>query len=218
MELTIYTREGSESENKAELSDAIFGIEPHEVAVYEDVRRIQAHRRAGTASTKERGEVRGGGRKAHRQKGTGMARRGSIRSPLLKGGGTTFGPKPHDYKLNIPKKVRKLARRSAFSAQAEKDQIVVTEDFTFRGPKTKKIKEILEALNIDYKKDKVLILTPGYDKDVYLSARNLEKVHVMEVEKSNTYDVLNADVVLLQESALETLHNILEPETDETAA
>jgi large subunit ribosomal protein L4 len=218
MELTIYTREGSESGNKAELSDAIFGIEPHEVAVYEDVRRIQAHRRSGTASTKERGEVRGGGRKAHRQKGTGMARRGSIRSPLLKGGGTTFGPKPHDYKLNIPKKVRKLARRSAFSDKAEKDQIMITEDFTFRGPKTKKIKEILDDLNIDYNNDKVLILTPGYDKDVYLSGRNMQKVHVMEVEKSNTYDVLNADVVLLQESALETLQNILEPETDETAA
>jgi large subunit ribosomal protein L4 len=218
MELTIYTREGSDSGNKAELNDTIFGIEPHEVAVYEDLRRIQAHRRQGSASTKERGEVRGGGRKAHRQKGTGMARRGSIRSPLLKGGGTTFGPKPHKYRLNIPKKVRKLARRSAFSAQAAKEQIIIAEDFTFRGPKTKKLKEILDALNINYEVDKVLILTPGYDKDVYKSGRNMEKVHVMEVEKSNTYDVLNADVILLQESALETLQNILEPETDETAA
>lgn len=218
MELTIYTREGKDSGKKAELKESIFGIEPHEVAVYEDVRRIQAHRRNGTASTKERGQVRGGGRKAHRQKGTGMARRGSIRSPLLKGGGTTFGPKPRDYKLNIPKKVRRLARRSAFSALFEKNGIIITEDFTFRGPKTRKIKEILNDLDINFEKQKVLILTPGYDQDVYKSARNLQKVHVMEVEKSNTYDVLNADVVLLQESALETLQNILEPETDETAA
>ncbi len=218
MELTIYTREGSDSGNKAELRDSIFGIEPHEVAVYEDVRRIQAHRRQGTAHTKERGEVRGGGRKAHRQKGTGMARRGSIRSPLLKGGGTTFGPRAHKYRLNIPKKVRNLARRSAFSALQQKEGIIVTEDFTFRGPKTKKIKEILDALDINFKEQKVLILTPGYDQDVYKSARNLEKVNVMEVQKSNTYDVLNADVILLQESALEQLQNILEPETDETAA
>ena len=217
MELTIYSRDGSDSGKKADLSDSIFGIEPNETLIYEDVRRYQANKRQGTAKTKERGEVRGGGRKAYRQKGTGMARRGSIRSPLLKGGGTVFGPKPHKYSVNLPKKMRRLARKSALSVKASEDAIMVTEDFTFRSPKTRKIKEILHALNIE-KDKKVLILTGDTDIDVFKSARNLTNVDVMEGSLPTTYEILYYDVLVIQESALEKLQNTIEPNTEETAA
>ncbi|MGM0589807.1 MAG: 50S ribosomal protein L4 [Bacteroidota bacterium] len=215
MEVSIYTREGKDSGNKAELKDSVFGIEPNETVLYEDVRRHQANKRQGTAKTKERSEVRGGGRKAYRQKGTGMARRGSIRSPLLIGGGTVFGPKPHDYKVKMTKKMRQLARRSALSLKAADQKIVVTEDWTFRSPKTRKIVDILESLEIYGKK--VLVVTDKTDTDVYLSARNIQGVQVVEAAKPTTYDIMNADVVLLQESALETLQGILEPKKDEAA-
>jgi large subunit ribosomal protein L4 len=215
MEVSIYTREGKDSGNKAELKDSVFGIEPNEIVLYEDVRRHQANKRQGTAKTKERSEVRGGGRKAYRQKGTGMARRGSIRSPLLIGGGTVFGPKPHEYKVKMTKKMRQLARRSALSLKAADQKIVVTEDWTFRSPKTRKIVDILESLELYGKK--VLVVTDKTDTDVYLSARNIQGVQVVEAAKPTTYDILNADVVLLQESALETLQGILEPKKDEAA-
>jgi large subunit ribosomal protein L4 len=215
MEVSIYTREGKDSGNKAELKDSIFGIEPNETVLYEDVRRHQANKRQGTAKTKERSEVRGGGRKAYRQKGTGMARRGSIRSPLLVGGGTVFGPKPRDYKVKMTKKMRQLARRSALSLKASDENVVITEDWTFRSPKTRKIVDILESLEIYGKK--VLVVTDKTDRDVYLSARNIPGVQVVEADKPTTYDIMNADVLLIQESALETMQGILEPKKDEAA-
>jgi large subunit ribosomal protein L4 len=216
MEVSIYTREGKDSGKKAELKDSIFGIEPNETVLYEDVRRHQANKRQGTAKTKERGEVRGGGRKAYRQKGTGMARRGSIRSPLLIGGGTTFGPKPRTYTVKMTKKMRQLARRSALSQKASDENIVVTEDWTFRSPKTRKIVDILESLDLYGKK--VLVVTKDTDRDVYLSARNIPGVQVVEASKPTTYDIMNADVLLIQESGLEALQGILEPKNDEVAA
>ncbi len=216
MELTIYKTDGKSSGNKIALNDEIFAIEPNETLIYEDVRRYLSNKRQGTASTKERGEVRGGGRKAYRQKGTGMARRGSIRSPLLKGGGTVFGPKPRTYSVKMTKKMRAQARKSALSLKASEEGIVVVEDFNYDEPKTKNIVELLKALEINDKK--VLILTSETDINMYKSARNIPNVSVLEAYKPNTYQILNADVLLIQESGVGVLESSFKPKNEEEAA
>jgi large subunit ribosomal protein L4 len=209
MKLPIYTTQGQKGDNEAELHDSIFGIEPNETVLYEDVRRYMANQRQGTASTKARGEVRGGGRKAYRQKGTGRARRGSIRSPLLKGGGTVFGPKPRTYKVRMTKKMRRLARKSALSIKASEGAVKIVEDFTFEEPKTRKVVDILTFLDIA--DCKVLLLTAETDRTVYKSARNLSKVHVLEANKPNSYQILDASVILIQQSALDVMQHTIEP-------
>lgn len=216
MKLTIHKIDGKSSGKKADLNDSIFGIEPNETVLYEDVRRILANKRQGTASTKERGEVRGGGRKAYRQKGTGMARRGSIRSPLLKGGGTVFGPKPRNYTVRLTKKAKRLARKSALSLKANEKAIIITKDFSFDEPKTKQFVDILESLELSDKK--VLFLTAETDRNVYLSARNIPGVSVLEANKPTSYEILNADVLVIQEGALEVLEGTFEPKVEEEAA
>ncbi len=216
MKLPIYTTEGNEGDSKAELRDSIFGIEPNETVLYEDVRRYMANKRQGTANTKERGQVRGGGRKAYRQKGTGQARRGSIRSPLLVGGGTVFGPSPRDYNVKMTKNMRRLARKSAWSTKAAEDAVMVIDDFTFDEPKTRKIVDILSSLDIADKK--VLILTAETDMIVYKSARNLQNVKVLEANKPNSYQILDADVILIQESGVDVLQESIEPTSEEAAA
>ena len=216
MKLTIYKTDGKSSGKKAQLDDSIFGIEPNETVLYEDVRRIQSNNRQGTSKTKERGEVRGGGRKAYKQKGTGMARRGSIRSPLLKGGGTVFGPKPRTYTINLSKKAKRLARKSALSLKVSEDSLMIVEDFTYDAPKTRQVVELLTALKVDGKK--VLLLTPEMDKNVFISARNIPGVNVLEASKPSTYEIMNADVVIFQESAVQVLENSIEPKVDEEAA
>lgn len=216
MKLTIHKIDGKSSGKKAELNDSIFAIEPNETVLYEDVRRILANRRQGTASTKERGEVRGGGRKAYKQKGTGMARRGSIRSPLLKGGGTVFGPKPRNYTVKLTKKAKRLARKSALSLKATEEGIIITQDFSFDEPKTKQIVEILEAFKLSGKK--VLFLTPETDNNVYMSARNIPGISVLEGNKPTSYEILDADVLVIQESALTALQETFEPTVEEEAA
>lgn len=215
MKLPIFTTEGKESGDKAELRDSIFGIEPNETVIYEDVRRYMANRRQGTAKTKERGEVRGGGRKAYRQKGTGMARRGSIRSPLLKGGGTVFGPRPRVHKVKMTKKMRKLARKSALSLKATDEAITVIKDFSFDEPKTGKVADILKAF--DWENKKVLILTGETDINLYKSARNIPGVQVLEGNKPTTYQILDAEVLLIQESAVDALQESIESTTEEAA-
>ncbi len=217
MKLPVFTREGKEGDEKAELNDAVFAIEPNETVVYEDVRRYMANKRQGTVKTKERGEVRGGGRKAYRQKGTGMARRGSIRSPLLKGGGTAFGPQPRKHSVRMTKKMRRLARKSALSIKADEGAIKITDDFTFQEPKTRKIVEILDALSIE-KDKKVMVLTEETDLNVHKSARNMPKVNVFEANKPNTYQILNADVIVIQQSALDVLQESIEPELKKAEA
>lgn len=209
MKLPIYTTEGTDSGNEAELAESIFSIEPNETVIYEDVRRYMANQRQGTANTKERGEVRGGGRKAYRQKGTGQARRGSIRSPLLKGGGTVFGPKPRDYSFRMSKKSRQLARKSALSIKAGEDAIKVIDDFSFDEPKTRKVVDILKGLEVENKK--VLLLTAETDKIIYKSARNIPNVKVLEANKPTTYQILDADVILIQDSAVDVLQGSIEP-------
>ncbi|MGK7371324.1 MAG: 50S ribosomal protein L4 [Candidatus Halalkalibacterium sp. M3_1C_030] len=215
MKLPIYNLEGKESGSDAELRDSIFGIEPNETVIYEDVRRYMANQRQGTAKTKERGEVRGGGRKAYRQKGTGMARRGSIRSPLLKGGGTVFGPRPRVHNVKMTKKMRKLARKSALSLKASDEAITLIEDFSFEAPKTSKISDILKAFEIDNKK--VLLLTADTDINVYKSARNIPGVQVLEGNKATTYQILDADVLLIQKGAVDVLQESIENTTEEAA-
>lgn len=214
MKLSIFTTEGEESGEEAELRDSIFAIEPNETVVYEAVRRHMAHQRQGTANTKERGEVRGGGRKAYRQKGTGRARRGSIRSPLLKGGGTVFGPSTRDYTVKMTRKMRRLARKSALTVKAGEEAVRVLEDFTFDEPKTRKIADLLESLELNGKK--VLLLTAETDRVIYKSARNIPGVKVMEANKPNTYQILHADVILMQRSAVDRLQESIEP-TEEAA-
>ena len=216
MKLTIYKTDGKSSGKKADLNDDIFGVEPNETLIYEDVRRYLGNKRQGTASTKERGEVRGGGRKAYRQKGTGMARRGSIRSPLLKGGGTVFGPKPRTYRLRMTKKMRQNARKSALSLKASSKGIKVIEDFTYEEPKTKNVVELLEALDLQGKK--VLILTAETDLNIYKSARNIPGVTVLEANKPNTYQILDAEVLLIQKNGIEVLENSFKSKTEEEAA
>lgn len=205
MKLKIHNTDGKSSGSEADLNDQVFGIEPNETVLYEDVRRFLANKRQGTANTKERGEVRGGGRKAYKQKGTGMARRGSIRSPLLKGGGTIFGPKPRTYTVRLTKKARRLARKSALSLKASEDKIIVIEDFSFGEPKTKEVVSILTALGVS--DQKVLLLTKETDMIIFKSANNLQNVHVLEASKPSTYEIMHADVIVIQESALSVLES-----------
>lgn len=216
MKLTIYKIDGKSSGKKAELSDSIFAIEPNETVLYEDVRRLLANKRQGTAKTKERSEVRGGGRKAYKQKGTGMARRGSMRSPLLKGGGTVFGPRPRAYTINLTKKAKRLARKSALSLKAAAEAITVVDDFTFDTIKTKQVVDLLEALKLSGKK--VMIVTSDTDKNIYISARNIPGVSVFEANKPTTYDIMNADVILFQKSAIPVIENCIEPKVEEEVA
>ena len=203
MKLKVLNKDGSVSGREVVLDDALFGIEPNDHVIYEDVRSFLANQRKGTASTKGRSDVRGGGRKAYRQKGTGMARRGTIRSPLLKGGGTVFGPKPRDYTVRLSKKMRRLARLSALSYKVQDKALLVIEDFDFETPKTKSLLEIISALKFEGKK--VLLLTEGSKKTIYKSGRNISKLSVLEANKPSTYEILNADVVILQESAVTQL-------------
>jgi large subunit ribosomal protein L4 len=216
MKLTIYKTDGKSSGKKAELDDSIFGIEPNETVLYEDVRRILANKRQGTAKTKERGEVRGGGRKAYKQKGTGMARRGTIRSPLLKGGGTVFGPKPRTYTVRLTKKAKRLARKSALSLKATEEAIKVVENFTYEAPKTRQIVDLLEALKVNDKK--VLLVVPDADKNIYLSARNIPGVSVVEANKPTSYQILNADVLVMLENAIPVLEATFTGKIEEEAA
>lgn len=216
MKVTIHKTDGKSSGKKADLNDQIFGIEPNETVLYEDVRRFLANKRQGTASTKERGEVRGGGRKAYKQKGTGMARRGSIRSPLLRGGGTVFGPKPRNYTVRLTKKAKRLARMSALSLKASEEAILIVDGLSIDAPKTKEIVSLLTALEIADKK--VLILTKETDLAIYKSARNLQNVHVLEANKPTTYEIMNADIILILNDAIGTLEDSFALNVDEDAA
>lgn len=216
MKLDIYKIDGSKTSKKAELSDSIFAIEPNETALYEDVRRHMANKRQGTHKTKGRSEVTGSTKKMYRQKGTGNARRGDIKSPILRGGGTIFGPQPRDYGFKLNKKVIQLARKSALSVKAGKEAVTVVKDFTFDVPKTSEVANMLSAFKLEGKK--VLILTADTDMNVFKSARNILGVSVIEARKPNTYQILNADMIVIQESAVSILEETIEPKTEEAAA
>lgn len=213
MTFEIYKIDGSVSGDKIDLADSVFGIKPNDHAIYLSVKAFLANKRQGTHKAKERSDVRGGGAKPFRQKGRGAARAGTIRSPLWVGGGTIFGPRPRSYRQDLPKKVKRLARKSAFSYKVKDEQLMVVEDFSFEKPKTKDLTALLNALNTEGKK--VLILTGSSDITIYRSGRNLPKVRVLEAEKASTYDILDNQVLILQKSAVKAISKSFTGSTEE---
>ena len=207
MEVSVLNINGQETGRKVTLNESIFGIEPNDHVLYLDVKQYLANQRQGTAKSKERSEISGSTRKLGRQKGGGGARRGDINSPLLVGGGRVFGPRPRDYRFKLNKKVKVLARKSALSYKAQANAIIVLEDFTMEAPKTKEFINITKNLKVDGKK--ALVVLPEVNKNVYLSARNLQRSEVMLASTINAYKVLNADVLVVTEKSLETIDAIL---------
>ena len=207
MEVSVLNINGQDTGRKVTLNESIFGIEPNDHVLYLDVKQYLANQRQGTAKAKERSEHSGSTRKLGRQKGGGGARRGDINSPLLRGGGRVFGPKPRGYSFKLNKKVKVLARKSALSYKAQENAIVVVEDFTMEAPKTKDFINITKNLKVDA--GKTLLLLPGVNKNVYLSTRNLQQVEVMTASALNAYKVLNADVLVITEDSLKLIDNVL---------
>ncbi len=203
MKLSVFNTSGEDTGKKVDLKKDIFEIEPSDHAIYLDVKQFLANRRQGTSSTRERSEIRGSTRKIKRQKGTGTARAGSIKSPIFRGGGRTFGPRPRDYSFKLNKKVKELARLSALSYKAKDKGILILEDFSMESPKTREFCDIGKNLNIDRKK--YLLVLPEPNRNIYLSSRNLEKSKVITVSELNTYDIMNASVVVFLESSLNVL-------------
>src|SRR5690554_5537898 len=206
MELTIYNIKGEATDKKVTLDDSIFGIEPNEHVIWLDVKQYLANQRQGTHKSKERNEITGSTRKIIRQKGSGGARRGDIKSPLLVGGGRAFGPKPRDYSFKINKKTKVLARKSALSLKAKNSSIVVVEDFDFDTPKTKSLVDLTKNLQLADKK--LLFVLPSQNKNVYLSARNLGKVNIITASDINTYKVMNSTNLVITESTVAAIDNL----------
>ncbi|MCQ2077084.1 MAG: 50S ribosomal protein L4 [Bacteroidaceae bacterium] len=200
MEISVLNIKGQETGKKVELNDAIFGIEPNDHVVYLAVRQYLAAQRQGTHKSKERSEIAGSTRKLIRQKGGGGARRGDIKSPVLRGGGRVFGPRPRDYWFKLNKKVKDLACKSALTYKAQGSALIVVEDFQLEAPKTKAFIEMQKALNIEGKK--LLLVLPENNKNIYLSARNIQNANVIAANAINTYGVMNANVLVLTENAL----------------
>ncbi|GAB3176660.1 50S ribosomal protein L4 [Telluribacter humicola] len=207
MELSVLNIKGEDSGKKVTLSEDIFGIEPNEHAIYLDVKQYLANQRQGTHKAKERAEVSYSTRKIKRQKGTGGARAGSIKSPVFVGGGRIFGPRPRDYGFKVNKKVKTLARISALAAKAKGDSISVIEAFSFDAPKTKSFLNVLNALSLT--NTKTLLILPDVDNNVYLSSRNIPKTKVATADTVNTYDLMNAERLIISEPALSKLETLL---------
>jgi large subunit ribosomal protein L4 len=207
MKLEVYSIDGKKNGKSVELDATVFGIKPNRTVMFEDVRRIQANKRQGTAKTKERGEIRGSTKKLFKQKGTGNARRGDIKSPLLRGGGTSHGPRPRPYNFSMTKKAIQLARRSALSLKVAQEGVMVVENFDFETPRTKDMAVALTNLGLEGKK--ILVLTPGKVDSIYKSGRNLPGVRVLESNKPTTLDIMHAEVLVFLEGGLEELQSNL---------
>jgi large subunit ribosomal protein L4 len=207
MELAVFNSNGQETGRKVSLSKDIFGIEPNDHAIYLDVKQILANRRQGTHKSKERAEVAGSTRKLKRQKGTGGARAGSIKSPVFVGGGRIFGPRPRDYSFRLNKKVKQLARKSALTYKAIENGIVLVENFNFDKPSTKNYNTILNNLKVSDKK--TLVVVPEMNENLYLSSRNLQRSKVVIASDLNTYDILNAGSIVLFENSVTSIENLL---------
>ncbi len=203
MKVAVLNISGEDTGKKAELKDSIFGIEPNDHAIYLDVKQYQANNRQGTHKAKERSEISGSTRKIKRQKGTGTARAGSIKSPVFRGGGRIFGPKPRDYGFKLNKKVKQLARKSALSYKAKSESIKVLEDFNFEAPKTSEYAKIISNLKVDDKK--TLLVVSETNKNLYLSSRNIPGAKVVTVSELNTFDIMNSTSVLFLESSLDII-------------
>ena len=205
MKVAVVDINGKKTGRSVELSDAIFAIEPNDHAIYLDVKQHLANRRQGTHKAKERADIKGSTRKIKKQKGSGTARAGSIKSPIFRGGGRVFGPRPRNYSFKLNKNVKRLARQSALSLKAKENNILVLEKFDFEAPKTKNFINILKALELENKKS--LFVLDGSNKNVYLSSRNLKNTNVVNSSQLNTYSVLNANKVVLSELCLEEMES-----------
>lgn len=199
MQLDILNTKGEKTGRTVELPEEIFGIEPNDHVIYLAVKQYQGAQRQGSHKVKTRAEVKGSSKKLHKQKGTGGARKGNLRNPLYKGGGTIFGPKPHKYDIKLNRKVKDLAKMSALAYKAKENAIVVLEDVNMDAPKTKTFSGILSSLNLGRKK--ALFVIPEYNDNFYLSLRNVQGVNGTVISDMNTYDILNANVLVLTESA-----------------
>lgn len=207
MKVSVLDIKGKETGREVELSESVFGLEPNDHVVYLDVKQHLANKRQGTHKAKERAEIVGSTRKIKKQKGTGTARAGSIKSPVFKGGGRVFGPRPRDYHFKLNKKLKRLARKTVLSQKFKNNQLMIVEDFGFEAPKTKDFLNVLDNLNIRDKKS--LLVLDESNKNVYLSSRNLKSAKVVNVSGLNTYSILNTNVLLISESRLEELQNNL---------
>jgi large subunit ribosomal protein L4 len=207
MEVKVLNVSGKETGAKVQLPEAIFGIEPNDHAIYLDVKQFLANQRQGTHKSKQRNEIAGSTRKLYKQKGTGGARAGSVKSPLFNGGGRVFGPQPRDYSFKLNKKLKVLARRSALTYKAQDSNVIVLEDFSFDTIKTKSYIQLVADLNAT--DVRTLLVLPAANNNVYLSSRNLKKTKVITVDQLNTYDVLNAGKLLLTTGAVKILEEAL---------
>jgi large subunit ribosomal protein L4 len=203
MKLSVLNIAGEDTGKKVDLKKDVFEIEPNDHAIYLDVKQFLANKRQGTSKTKERADITGSTRKIKRQKGTGTARAGSIKSPIFRGGGRTFGPRPRSYGFKLNRKVKQLARKSALTYKAKDKGIMVVEDFSLEVPKTKEFYDIHKSLNVNNKKSLLVLSEPN--KNIYLSSRNLADSKVITVSELNTYDIMNASVVIFVESSLDVL-------------
>jgi large subunit ribosomal protein L4 len=207
MEVAVLKSSGEKTSKKVSLADEVFGIEPNDHAIYLDVKSYLANQRQGTHKAKQRNEISGSSKKIKKQKGTGGARAGNIKNPQFKGGGRIFGPIPRDYSFKLNKKVKDLARKSAFSYKAKDNSIAVLEDFNFESAKTKQFISLLTALSLADKK--TLFILPENNKNVVLSGRNIQNTKVTTFDQVNTFDVMNADNVIFVESAISKVENLL---------
>ena len=210
MEVAIVKYSGEKSGKKVNLSDAVFGIEPNDHAIYLDVKSFLANQRQGTHKSKQRNEISGSSKKIKKQKGTGGARAGNIKNPQFKGGGRVFGPEPRDYSFKLNKKVKALARKSALTYKAKDNAIAVLEDFNFESPKTTNYVKMLSALSFADKK--TLLVLPEKNKNVVLSGRNIKNAKITTADQINTYDVMNADQVIFVESSVSKVETLLNKE------
>lgn len=207
MDIAVVKQNGQSTGRKVNLADEVFGIEPNDHAIYLDVKSIQANQRQGTAKSKQRNEISGSTKKLKKQKGTGGARAGNIKNPQFKGGGRIFGPVPRDYSFKLNKKVKDLARKSALAYKAKDNSISVLEDFNFEAPKTKQYTAMLKSLSLADKK--TLVVLPSNNQNAVLSGRNIQNTKIITASQINTFDVMNADQLVLVESSIETINNLL---------
>ena len=202
MELQVLNNQGKKT-STIKVDEAIFGLTPNEDAVHRSVLSEMANSRQGTHSTKSRGMVRGGGKKPWKQKGRGVARAGTNRSPIWRGGGTVFGPEPHKYEYNLPKKIKRLARKSVLSQKIKDEKLIVIDDFNVKKIKTKKVCQLLKKLNID---GKVLFLSSDIDENLFLSLRNIPNIALLKAINASTYDLIDSDFILIDRKGLESLN------------
>lgn len=207
MNLSVYNHSGAETGRTVDFDDSVFGIEPNDHVIWLDVKAIQAHGRQGTHKTKERGEVAYSRRKLYRQKGTGNARAGDRRSPVRVGGGTIFGPVPHEYRVGVNKKTRRLARRSALAHKLQQSAVFILEDFQLDAPKTQAVAKVLQSL--EFASNRVLILTPQVDDMLYRSGRNIEGLTIRPAAEASTVDLMSAKTIIVLEGAVAPLTDAL---------